>query len=72
MMIAGAGFAMMAWRLAQHRRWFKDYVGPLERHQLGKTDGPSTEYYRILDRAAASWPAFYGERLCGICPKVGL
>lgn len=55
-MIAGAGFSMMAWTLAQDRRWFKGFSsGPLERHEVGRLDGPSVEYYRITDRAEHLW-----------------
>jgi hypothetical protein len=79
-MIAGAGFAMMAWKLAQLRNpGSPQYhnARPAERHfgQHGVALRPelfpvSAEYYRIIDSAAASWPAFVGERAIGICPRV--
>jgi hypothetical protein len=55
-MIAGYGFAAMAWQEAQRLTYA---VGPRERPASRYAasnylcGGPSSEYYRILDRAAA-------------------
>lgn len=58
--IAGGGFALMAWKLAQRRTSCEGYATrPLERSSLedhftlhlGDTHA-SAEYYRIIDKAA--------------------
>jgi hypothetical protein len=73
MIIAGAGFAMMAWKEAHRRTGYSPQARVLDRICASIVpNGPSAEFYRILDSATASWPAFAGERSCGICPKVGL
>lgn len=58
-MIAGAGFTMMAWRLAQYRQTWGQHEPPHKRHapqSRGVADfgfAPvSREYYRIIDDAA--------------------
>jgi hypothetical protein len=58
--IAGAGFALMAWDLAQQRTWFKSFTadcGPRQRDELGflYSGGPSTEFYRLIDAAWTCW-----------------
>jgi hypothetical protein len=58
-MIAGIGFAMMAWKLAQLRTYDQTLragyvrdIGPWPRDMLNPNHhGPSLEYYRIIDRA---------------------
>jgi hypothetical protein len=55
-MIAGGGFAMMAWRLAQERTRQQLNPWPLGRgwaELCGR--GPTYEYYRICDKAANLW-----------------
>ena len=73
-MIAGAGFAMMAWRRAQCRifsgvAYFDRYPQP---RAIASAWACSREYYRIIDSATAAWPAFTGERSLGICPRIAL
>lgn len=74
-MIAGCGFAMMAWELAQDRAtpsgralW---YAGP---EHIGARPQPSNSasgiYYRIIDSAWLGWQAaqgtmFHGDRIAG-------
>jgi hypothetical protein len=86
--IAGGGFAAMAWELAKQRIRVRinmpDYNaggvdGPVPRPNPNRLNAlpesyypASAEYYRIIDSATASWPAFAGERSCGICPRVCL
>ncbi len=72
--IAGGGFALMAWRLARRRKLpsLTD-TRPVERHRgMVEYYPASTEYYRIIDSAAAAWTAFAGARSYGICPRIGL
>lgn len=70
-MIAGYGFARMAWELAKNRTGsYPDK--PSKQWAARDIRGASHEYYRILHSAWASWPAFAGERSCGICPRVGM
>ncbi len=81
-MIAGGGFARMAAELASRRaeasgEWSICTVesgGPVLREDIGcRDDYPASfEYYRIIDKATAAWPAFAGERSIGICPRIGL
>jgi hypothetical protein len=67
-MIAGIGFARMAWKLAQKRTF--SYVGwegggeflPLERQWMFSCpNSPTAEYYRIIDNA---WAHFDTMRQC--------
>lgn len=71
MMIAGMGFAQMAWKLAQRRggRLYRGSLPVPRERAMAKSD---VEYYRICDKAAASWRATYGERLSGIPTTVRL
>ncbi len=63
MIIAGYGWARMAWKLAQDRTSPMEWVGgPRERHpddseplKSGAYDGPSRQYYRILDQTEHWW-----------------
>lgn len=50
-MIAGAGFAMMAWRLAQTRHSFSGFLWPRPRELVGHGENRHAEYYRIIDNA---------------------
>lgn len=51
-MIAGAGFAKMAWDLAQHRTHLSTNLRPRSRERASYyIEGPSKEFYRILDQA---------------------
>lgn len=53
-MIAGAGFAMMAWRLAQIRVAGRVIYSPRRGpYQRGISSPISAEYYRIIDAAWA-------------------
>jgi hypothetical protein len=58
-MIAGIGFARMAWELAKSRTY--DYYGndqikPATRSWANVfTNSPTAEYYRIIDRAWSEW-----------------
>ncbi len=59
-MIAGGGFAVMAWRAAQWRIWSVRFSAPT-RERAAAIDGPSRMYYAILDRATDAWEI---ERNC--------
>jgi hypothetical protein len=55
-MIAGIGFAMMAWELAQSRFGkHPDVVVPHRRIESYFLSASENEYYRILDDAWGSW-----------------
>lgn len=56
-MIAGAGFAMMAWELAQLRTYRTWISCPPPRHavDMRRKGNPVVEYYRILDEAMAGF-----------------
>jgi hypothetical protein len=65
-MIAGIGFAMMAWKLAWYRVWRSEYPlgSPCERGKAStqpKLFPASVEYYRIIDKA---WAHFDTMRQC--------
>jgi hypothetical protein len=54
--IAGGGFALMAWALAQHRTHISRLGHVLDRPHaelLPHGGAPSREFYRILDKATA-------------------
>lgn len=51
-MIAGAGFARMAWRLAQERTRPSTIPWPHKHAAAQCWNGPSAEYFQIIDRAA--------------------
>lgn len=53
-MIAGAGFALMAWELAQKRTHRSYMRNPLS-HDSRHGHLPTYEYYRICDRAWNAW-----------------
>lgn len=53
-MIAGLGFARMAWELAQ-RRTHGGLPEPMRRDSCGGPDMPSAEFYRITDAAWSIW-----------------
>jgi hypothetical protein len=71
--IAGCGFARMAWKLAHHRT---DY--PLQRVLLDRLcarivpQGPSAEYYRIIDAATVAWNSLEGSRPMRSDPRIAL
>ncbi len=71
-MIAGAGFAQMAWRLAQARKRPGEWPSPhppFERAELAPGRKPaSTEYYRIIDEAA---DVITLGKLCQTCLAIG-
>ncbi len=61
-MMAGIGFAMMAWRLAQLRAGGTDPGPPVPRCDVERTNRVipnyfpvSSEYYRIIDNAQVGW-----------------
>lgn len=60
--IAGAGFALMAWREAQRRKYESGYKWPQHRSsEWAKNERhPSAEFYRITDRASMAW---YGREV---------
>lgn len=64
-MIAGGGFAIMAWRLAQIRVFSMscpNLLAPKPRAWAVAPGFPATaEYYRILDRALAGWCSTWRE-----------
>jgi hypothetical protein len=70
-MIAGAGFAMMAWKMAQARYGVRVGFLPYDRDLTWRTHDPlSMEYHRIVNSTTVAWSAFAGERSIGICPRI--
>ncbi len=64
-MIAGGGFAMMAWRLASHRNARGLLISPpvgVKRGCCARCD----EYYRIIDRATQGFGAYRAARRLGM------
>jgi hypothetical protein len=54
-MIAGYGWAMMAWGLAQVRTYGRAVI-PVEPRPRGTPWAPAAEeYYRLLDETEAAW-----------------
>lgn len=53
-MIAGAGFALMAWKLAQERYGLSLARYPFSRANIDmrRRGNPIVEYHRIMDKAA--------------------
>jgi hypothetical protein len=68
--IAGAGFAAMAWELAKQRTRPPHRPFPHRIAAAQTWNGADAEYFRIIHITSASWPAFAGERSIGVCPRI--
>lgn len=66
------GFARMAWGLAQRRKYCDGFPAPAPRDRPRFMNGPSVEYYRIIDKATAMTAMFADETKRGIPYRVYL
>lgn len=65
-MIAGGGFAVMAWKAARERTYDYDFPSaPDEFSAEACPNSPSAEYYRMLDNAERGFERLSGMRAFG-------
>jgi hypothetical protein len=69
--IAGGGFAVMAWRLAQQRT-VESWLGSPLRFDLVWDHKPSAEYYRICDNATRAASAYRAAYKLGMVSDSGM